>query len=79
MKEAEEYDCCRVERVKEGYKGKKIKSNVEIDCVKKLWSLNRVKLISLDNCLNPAHIPYWWVNNPTMGAILLCNDRKSQH
>ncbi|KAL2224918.1 UNVERIFIED_CONTAM: Protein TAR1 [Sesamum indicum] len=30
--------------------------------------LSRVKNLSHDG-LNPAHVPYWWVNNPTLGEF----------
>ncbi|PHT28898.1 hypothetical protein CQW23_31496 [Capsicum baccatum] len=26
-----------------------------------------------------AHVPYWWVNNPTLGEFCFHNDRKSRH
>ncbi|KAG9438840.1 hypothetical protein H6P81_021245 [Aristolochia fimbriata] len=29
----------------------------------------RVKLTCLHDGLNPAHVPYWWVNNPTLGEF----------
>ncbi|KAK4360128.1 hypothetical protein RND71_019080 [Anisodus tanguticus] len=37
----------------------------------------RVKLTLSHDGLNPTHVPYWWVNNPTLGE-LLHNDRKSE-
>ncbi|KAJ6693743.1 hypothetical protein OIU85_004513 [Salix viminalis] len=29
----------------------------------------RVKLTLSHDGLNPAHVPYWWVNNPTLGEL----------
>ena len=29
----------------------------------------RIDLLAQHDGLNPAHVPYWWVNNPTLGEF----------
>ncbi|KAG5568986.1 hypothetical protein H5410_064030 [Solanum commersonii] len=31
--------------------------------------IGRVKLTLSHGGLNPTHVPYWWVNNPTLGEL----------
>ena len=44
---------------------------IQCGCLDMIWAEDRKLYSQLEwlKILNPAHVPYWWVNNPTLGEF----------